>query len=433
MPPELQVASAFGAFLMLLACGMSVPFAIAVPGTLYLFMQDGFFALRGLGLVSWGSMDSFTLTAVPLFILMAEVLQVSGLSFRIYRGLSRLVCSVPGGLVQTNILGCALFAAITGSSVATAASIGGVALPQLLNRGYSPRLSAGSLAAGGTLGILFPPSVALIIYGSFTDTSIAKLFMAGVVPGLMLTAMFMIYVGIYALRNPQATPAEPPLASAGELGRALLDVVPFVLLIGGTMGSMYFGLTTPVEAATAGCVFATLLAVTLGSFGLMEARQALRRTVLVIGNLLFIIYAAFIFAYAIGTAGVGEQLTSWIVSLHLSHLQFFLALFVLYTLLGCLVESIGMIVITVPLLHPVLLQYGISPIWFGVILVMYIELGQISPPIGINLFVIQSIWTGTLRDVVLGTVPFHLIMLVLLLMLSVWPELVLWLPGRMQQ
>ncbi|MFM0007038.1 TRAP transporter large permease [Paraburkholderia dipogonis] len=431
MPPELQIAMSFGTFLLLLACGMSVPFAIAVPGTLFLFLQNGFSALRGLGLVSWGSMDSFTLTAVPLFVLMAEIMQFSGLSSRIYRGLSRLVCRVPGGLVQTNIVGCALFAAITGSSVATAASIGGVALPQLLRRGYEPRLSAGSLAAGGTLGILFPPSVALIIYGSLTDTSIAKLFMAGVIPGLMLTAMFMLYVGIYALARPKSTPAEPPLASLIELGRALVDVVPFVLLIGGTMGSMYLGLVTPVEAATAGSIFATILAILMGDMSLDKFRQALRRTVLIVGNLLFIIYAAFIFAYAIDTSGVGEELTNWIVSLHLTRVEFFLALFLLYSILGCLVESIGMMVVTVPLLHPVLLQYGISPIWFGVILVMYIELGQISPPIGINLFVIQSIWTGVLRDVVLGTMPFHVIMFVLLLILSVWPDLVMWLPGRM--
>jgi C4-dicarboxylate transporter DctM subunit len=431
MSPELQVALSFGAFLALLSCGMAVPFAIAIPGLMYLFFQDGLSGLRGLGLVTWGSMDSFTLTAVPLFVFMAEIMQFSGLSSRIYRGLARLTSGVPGGLVQTNIVGCALFAAITGSSVATAASIGGVALPQLMHRGYEPRLSAGSLAAGGTLGILFPPSVALIIYGSFTDTSIAKLFMAGVVPGFMLTGMFMAYVGVYATLRPKATPAEPRIASLGELGRALVDVIPFVLLIGGTMGSMYLGFATPVEAATAGCIFASLLAILQGDLGWDRFEQALRRTVLVVGNLLFIIYAAFIFAYAIGTSGVGEHLTGWIVGLHLSHLQFFLALFVLYTLLGCLVESIGMIVITVPLLHPVLLEYGVSPIWFGVILVLYIELGQISPPIGINLFVIQSIWNGVLRDVVLGTIPFHLIMLLLLLIISVWPELVLWLPRQM--
>lgn len=431
MSPDLQVAVSFLAFLVFLACGMSVPFAIAVPGVLFLFLQNGFDSLRGIGLVTWGSMDSFTLTAVPLFVLMAEIMQFSGLSARIYHGLSRLVSRVPGGLVQTNIVGCALFAAITGSSVATAASIGGVALPQLLHRGYEPRLSAGSLAAGGTLGILFPPSVALIIYGSLTDTSIAKLFMAAVIPGLMLTAMFMLYVGGYAFLRPGATPAEPPLVSMREFGAALVDVVPFVLLIGGTMGSMYFGLVTPVEAATAGCVFATILAVFLGDLTFRKALQALRRCVLIVGNLLFIIFAAYIFAYAIDTSGVGEELTGWIVGLHLGRIEFFIALFLLYTVLGCLVESVGMIVITVPLLHPVLLQYGISPIWFGVVLVMYIELGQISPPIGINLFVIQSIWNGILRDVVLGTMPFHVIMFVLLLILSVWPDVVLWLPGRM--
>lgn len=431
MSPEFQVVLSFGAFLLFLACGMSVPFAIAVPGMLFLFLQNGVDAFRGIGLVTWGSMDSFTLTAVPLFILMAEIMQFSGLSTRIYHGLSRLVSRVPGGLVQTNIVGCALFAAITGSSVATAASIGGVALPQLLRRGYEPKLAAGSLAAGGTLGILFPPSVALIIYGSLTNTSIAKLFAAAVIPGLMLTVMFMVYVGGYALLKPEATPSEPPLVSRREFLDALVDVVPFVLLIGGTMGSMLFGLVTPVEAATAGCVFATVLAIFMGDLTLGKFRQALQRCVLIVGNLLFIIFAAYIFAYAIDLSGVGEELTGWIVGLHLNRIEFFIALFLLYTVLGCLVESVGMIVITVPLLYPVLLHYGISPIWFGIVLVMYIELGQISPPIGINLFVIQSIWTGALRDVVLGTMPFHVVMLILLLILSAWPAFVLWLPGKM--
>ena len=171
MTPEIQILLTFGVFLLLLCAGMAVPFAIAVPGVLYLLLQGGLPALRGLGMISWGSMNSFTLTAIPMFILMAEVLQHSGLSFRIYRGLSKLVCVLPGGLLQTNIVGCALFAAISGSSVATAASIGGVALPQLIERKYDRRISAGSLAAGGTLGILFPPSLAMIVYGSFTDSS----------------------------------------------------------------------------------------------------------------------------------------------------------------------------------------------------------------------------------------------------------------------
>lgn len=426
----LQLIGSFGIFLLLLAAGMAVPFAIAVPAIVYLLMQNGVIALKGLGLVTWGSMNSFTLTAIPLFVLMAELMQRSGLSFRIYRGLAKVVSRLPGGLLQTNIVGCALFASISGSSVATAASIGGVALPQLIQRNYDRRLSAGSLAAGGTLGILLPPSIAMIIYGSFTETSVAKLFMAGVVPGVMLTLMFMAYIAVRSLWS-GAVPRETAARDISWLS-ALGDVVPFALLIGAIMGSIYAGWATPTEAASGGCLFALMLCLVWGELTRAHFAAALHRTVQICGNLLFIIYAAYIYAYAIGVAGVGESVTAWLVGLHLSHFQFFAALFVLYTVLGCLVESIGMIVITVPLLYPVLGSYGIDPIWFGVILVMYVELGQISPPIGINLFVIQSIWDGELGDVVMGTIPFHIIMFVLLALLTVFPDLALWLPGRMQ-
>jgi tripartite ATP-independent transporter DctM subunit len=426
----LQLIESFGIFLLLLAAGMAVPFAIAVPAVIYLLMQNGLTALKGIGLITWGSMNSFTLTAIPLFVLMAEMMQRSGLSFRIYRGLAKVVARLPGGLLQTNIVGCALFASISGSSVATAASIGGVALPQLVQRKYDRRLSAGSLAAGGTLGILLPPSIAMIIYGSFTDTSVAKLFMAGVIPGLMLTLMFMAYIGARSFWGgvvPRETAADGP----SWIG-ALADIVPFALLIGAIMGSIYAGWATPTEAASGGCLFSFLLCLVWGDLTWRHFTDALHRTVQICGNLLFIIYAAYIYAYAIGVAGVGESVTAWLVGLHLSHFEFFGALFVLYTVLGCLVESIGMIVITVPLLYPVLANYGIDPIWFGVILVMYVELGQISPPIGINLFVIQSIWDGELSDVVVGTIPFHIIMFVLLFLLTIFPGLALWLPNQMQ-
>ena len=426
----MQLIGSFGIFLLLLAAGMAVPFAIAVPGVIYLLMQNGLTALKGIGLVTWGSMNSFTLTAIPLFVLMAELMQRSGLSFRIYRGLAKVVSRLPGGLLQTNIVGCALFASISGSSVATAASIGGVALPQLIQRNYDRRLSAGSLAAGGTLGILLPPSIAMIIYGSFTETSVAKLFMAGVIPGIMLTLMFMAYIGVRSFWG-GAVPRDTAAGRDQTWLSALADVVPFALLIGGIMGSIYAGWATPTEAASGGCLFALILCLIWGELSWAHFTAALHRTVQICGNLLFIIYAAYVYAFAIGVAGVGESVTSWLVSLHLSHFEFFAALFVLYTVLGCLVESIGMIVITVPLIYPILGSYGIDPIWFGVILVMYVELGQISPPIGINLFVIQSIWDGELGDVVMGTIPFHIIMFVLLFLLTVFPELALWLPSQM--
>ena len=433
MSPELQIIVTFAVFLVLLTCGMAVPFAIAVPAVFYLLLQGGLPSLNSLGLVSWGSMNSFVLTCVPLFMLMAEILRVSGLSSRIYSGLAKLVARLPGGLLQTNIAGCAVFASVSGSSIATAASIGGVALPQLIRRHYHRPLAAGSLAAGGTLGILLPPSFGMIVYGTFTETSVPKLFMAGVIPGLIMTAMFMSYIGVHAAIRPDVAPREAGPRSVRELLAALIDVLPFAILIAGTLGGIYRGLVTTTEGATIGCILAIILGATFGSLTLAGVIEAMRNTVKFSGNILFIIFTAYVFSYAISFAGVGEKVTAFIVGLDLTRLEFFFALFILYTVLGCLIESLGMIVITVPLIFPVLQNYGIDPILFGVVLVLFVELGQISPPIGINLFVIQSIWDGKLSEVVLGTIPFHLTMFVVLALVIVWPDLALWLPHHMSR
>jgi tripartite ATP-independent transporter DctM subunit len=430
MTPEIQIGLVFLLFLALLASGMAVPFAILLPGIVYLWMQGGMGALHGLGLVSWGSMDSYTLTAIPLFVLMAEFLQGSGVGLRVYRGLSKLVYKVPGGLLQTNIAGCAMFAAVSGSSIATAAAIGKVALPQLKARDYDMRFASGTLAAGGTLGILMPPSIAMIVYGTFTDTSVAKLFMAGVVPGMILTLLFMVYTAVAAIMKPGIAPRAGDSPPPREILQALLDIVPFVLLIAAIMGTIYSGIATPTEAAGAGCLFSLLISRFLGTLTWREFAHCLRRSALVVSNILFITYAAFVFSYSMSFAGVGEEVTAFIVGLHLNKLQFFFALLVLYTVLGAFVESLGMIVITVPLLFPLLGAYGIDPVWFGIVVVVFIEMGQITPPIGINLFVIQSISRGKLSDVVLGTVPFHLLMFVLLAMLALWPQIALWLPAH---
>jgi len=433
MAPEIQLLVVTLMFLGLLTAGMPVPFAIVIPAVIYLFLQGGVTALNSLGLVSWGSMNVFALTAVPLFMFMAEILSASGLSTRIYAGLAKLVARLPGGLLQTNIAGCAVFASVNGSSIATAATIGGVALPQLLGRGYNRPLAAGSLAAGGTLGILIPPSFPLIVYGTFTETSVPKLFMAGVVPGLIMTACFMLYIAAHAKLDPSVAPRESGPGSMRELVAALAEVVPFILLILGTLGGLYFGVVTTTEAAVVGCVLSIGLGVSMGKLTLQGLIQSIFNTIVFSGNILFLILAAYIFSTALSFAGLGEQVTTFIVGLHLSKFEFYLALFALFTVLGCLVESLGMIVITVPLIYPVLASYGIDPILFGVILVIYVELGQISPPIGINLFVIQSIWDGKLAEVVLGTIPFHLIMFLVLAMVIAWPELSLWLPAKMSR
>ena len=431
MGPELQIIIVTVLFLGLLTAGMAVPFAIAVPAIIYLLMQGGFPALNGLGLMSWGSMNTFALTAVPLFMFMADILSVSGLSNRIYNGLAKLVAPLPGGLLQTNIAGCAIFASVSGSSIATAASIGGVALPQLTSRNYNRMLAAGSLAAGGTLGILIPPSFPMIIYGTFTETSVPKLFIAGVIPGLIMTGFFMLYIAAHALYDPRVAPKEHGAKNIHEVLRAIADIAPFFVLIFGTLGGLYFGVVTTTEAAVIGCFLSLLLGFVFGDLTWRKLIEAMHSTVNFSGNILFLIFAAYVFSYAISFAGIGEKLTEFIVGMQLSTFQFYAVLFVLFTVLGCLIESLGMIVITVPLLFPILGKYGIDPILFGVILVIYIELGQISPPIGINLFVIQSIWDGKLSEVVYGTIPFHLIMFVVLIMVMVWPELALWLPRQM--
>jgi C4-dicarboxylate transporter, DctM subunit len=431
MGPELQILIVTLIFLGLLTAGMAVPFAIAVPAIIYLLLQGGLPALNGLGLMSWGSMNSFALTAVPLFMFMADILSVSGLSNRIYNGLAKLVAPLPGGLLQTNIAGCAIFASVSGSSIATAASIGGVALPQLIGRNYNRALAAGSLAAGGTLGILIPPSFPMIIYGTFTETSVPKLFIAGVIPGLIMTTLFMLYIGIHAKIVPGIAPKEPGATTTHEVIHAIADVAPFLVLIVGTFGGLYFGVVTTTEAAVIGCFLSILLGYLFGDLTLARLSEAMYATVKFSGNILFLIFAAYVFSYAISFAGIGEKVTEFIVGLKLSKFEFFFALLILFTILGCLIESLGMIVITVPLLFPVLGSYGIDPILFGVVLVIFVELGQISPPIGINLFVIQSIWDGKLSEVVIGTIPFHLIMFVVLAMVIVWPDLALWLPRQM--
>ena len=322
--PELQILIVTVLFLGLLTAGMAVPFAIAVPAIIYLLMQGGFTALNGLGLMSWGSMNTFALTAVPLFMFMADILSVSGLSNRIYNGLAKLVAPLPGGLLQTNIAGCAIFASVSGSSIATAASIGGVALPQLTSRNYNRALAAGSLAAGGTLGILIPPSFPMIIYGTFTETSVPKLFIAGVIPGLIMTGFFMLYIGVHALIVPGVAPKEQGAKNIHEVLRALADIAPFFVLIAGTLGGLYFGVVTTTEAAVIGCFLSILLGFVFGDLTWRKLIEAMHSTVNFSGNILFLIFAAYVFSYAISFAGIGEKLTEFIVGMQLSKLQFYL-------------------------------------------------------------------------------------------------------------
>jgi len=430
---EFHFILVFGVFVALMLAGLWVPLAIGISAAVYLYVIGGWSSFNALGLISWSSTNHFTLTSIPLFILMAELMLQSGLSKRLYIGLSRIVRRLPGGLLQVNIAGCAIFAAISGSSVATAAAIGTVALPQLMERKYDRRMSAGSLAAGGTLGILIPPSIAMIIYGNFTEASIAKLFMAGLLPGVLLAGFYMIYIALRAFFNPGLSPREGEPLSFREMLSTFYDLIPLILLVSSVLGSIYLGLATPTEAAAFGSSIAVVFALIWGEVPFREWFQiALRNTIRISATIMFIIWCAYILSYAVGIGGLGKSMANWLIGLHLDRFSFLVTIIVLYSILGCLMDSIGMIVITVPLLHPTLVAYGVDTVWFGVFLVLLIELGQITPPLGINLFTIRSIWKGgTLEEVTVGSVPFYGIIYLMMAILLAYPQLALWLPSRM--
>ncbi len=423
-----------GIFLALLFGGLWIPFAIAAAGMATMVMTGGLGSLKALGFVTWSSMNSSTLSAIPLFILMADLLLRAGVSDRFYNGLALLVRRMPGGLLQTNIAGCALFAAISGSSVATAAAIGTVAIPQLKEKGYNPAMTAGSLAAGGTLGILIPPSIAMIIYGSFTEVSIAKLFLAGLLPGIAITLLFMLYIAVRAMLNPALAPrGENEHVGLRAVVGGLLQLLPLVLLMAMVLGTIYFGVATPTEAAALGALISLLICAVFGRLSRAVVAESLRATLKVSAAILFITMAAFIFAYGMEKGGVGRALTAWVASLGLDRNVFLLVLLLGYAVLGCVVDSIGMIVLTIPLLTPVLIGMDVDLIWFGVALVIVVELGQITPPLGINLFVIESIAKRGLLEVVRGTMPYYGLMLLFLVGLAVFPEIATWLPEQMSR
>jgi tripartite ATP-independent transporter DctM subunit len=426
----LVTLSGVAVFFLLLLGGLWVPFSIGIAGVVMMLLYEGPASLKALGFIVWGSMNSGTLSAIPLFIFMAAVLLRSGVSGAFYDGLSAIVRRLPGGLLQTNIAGSALFAAISGSSIATAAAIGTVAIPKLREQGYDHSMAAGSLAAGGTLGILIPPSIAMIIYGSFTEISIAKLFMAGLVPGVALAGLFMVYVGVRATLQPGLVPA----GVAASLREAVLGaarILPLVVLMAVVLGSIYFGLATPTEAAAVGAVVAIAIGLLFGDLTPGGFAAAAVDTVTMSSAILFIVFTAFIFAYGIEISGAAKDLAAWLIDLELNRYVFLLAIVVLYAALGCLVDSVGMIVLTVPVLTPALSAMGFDLIWFGVLLVILVELGQITPPLGINLFIIEGIAHRGIGEVVRGAAPYYGIILLFALILTVFPALATWLPARL--
>lgn len=425
----METILAFGLLVGLILGGMWVQFAVAGAGLFYIWLLKGFAGWKALGLVTWGASNSFTLAAIPLFVLMAEILLGAGLSTRLYNGVAPFVRRLPGGLLHTNIAGSAIFAAISGGSAPTAAAMSTVALPELGARGYDRRIVAGSLAAGGTLGILIPPSITMIIYATFTETSIARLFAAGLVPGILLALCYMGFIAVRAWINPRLAPRDETRATPRELGLAFLDILPFLMLVFIVLGSIYGGIATPTEAGAIGVVGALFISGIYRKLSIELLRQALSRTAGMSGNILFIVFTSMIFAYAAALSGVGEQLVAFLEAAEVSRLTFLLIIMVSFAVLGCFMEGLGMIAIIVPVIFPALLAFDIDPIWFGVFVVILVELGQLTPPLGVILFVVAASDENVkVEDVILGTLPFFAIIVGFMLLLIAFPQIALFFP-----
>lgn len=424
-----------GFFSMMGLLLMSFPIAVimVVLGVIGGVMLYGWPLLNSMGPVIWGVQNENILTAVPLFILLGELLLRSGIADRMYGALALWLGRLPGGLLHTNIGCCSLFAATSGSSVATAATVGTVALPALKSRGYGARQALGSLAAGGTLGILIPPSVNLLIYGSLANESIGRLFIAGIVPGLALTLLFMVYIALESKFLPAAEGQAEQKVPLAERVAALVHLVPPAVIFAIVMGSIYFGIATPTESAALGVVAALAFAWREGKLSVEFFDNCFRQTAKTTGMILLIITAAFMLNVTLALGGIAQTMTGWVASFGLSPAGLLMALIVFYLFLGMFMDVLSMQVLTIPVALPIITAAGIDPIWFGIFIVLMCELGMITPPVGMNLYVVQGVRKdgGPFRDVVQGAIPYALIMVLFTLLLIAVPDLVLWLPNSM--
>jgi len=425
------IGIAFFAMLGMMLIGMPIAVSMALVGIVGGIAAYGAPFMDSIAPVVWGVQNENLLTSIPLFVLLGELLLRSGIADRMYIALSAWLGRMPGGLLHTNIGSCALFAATSGSSVATAATVGTVALPSLMKRGYSMRQSLGSLAAGGTLGILIPPSVNMIVYGSLTNNSIGKLFIAGIIPGLLLTGSFMLWIYISSVMSGNVIREEKvPL---DERIRSLVHLVPPLVVFGIVMGSLYFGIATAAESAALGVMAALAFTWQSGKLNLELLRTCFISTARISGMILLIITAAFILNLAISLTGVAEAMTKWVAGLGLSATGLILALIVFYLILGMFMDVLSMQVATIPVTYPIAVALGVDPIWFGIFIVLMCELGLITPPVGMNLFVVHGIRPdkGGIEDAIYGALPYAVIMILFTLLLMAVPQLVTWLPAHM--
>lgn len=383
---------------------------------------------RALGEIFWRSSNDFLIVAVPMFVLLGELVLRAGIAKRMYDALGHWLSWLPGGLMHTNVGSCAMFAATSGSSVATAATLGTVAMPECERHGYNRRLFLGTLASGGTLGILIPPSINLIVYGLLTNTSVPKLYLAGFLPGILLALLFMGTVLVACLVRPDFG-GEPVRSSWRARFHSLVDLLPPLFLFLLVIGSIYAGLATPTEAAALGVIGALVLSVWTGTLSVDMLKDALLSTMRTTGVIMLIILAAVYLNFVLAAIGLTRELTQFIESLGLTPLQMIIAIVVFYIVLGCFLETFSMMLTTVPLIAPIIIALGYDPIWFGILLMVLLEMALITPPIGINLYVIQGIRNDIrFNDVAIGSFPFVVAMALTVVLLITFPQVALWLP-----
>ena len=423
----LLVASLF------LILGSGVWIGLTLSGVAWIGMQ--LFSSRPAGdamaVTIWGSASSWTLTALPLFVWMGEILFRTRLSQDMFKGLAPWMQALPGRLLHVNVAGCAIFAAVSGSSAATCATIGKMSLPELARRGYPDGISVGSLAGAGTLGLLIPPSIIMIVYGVAAEVSIAQLFIAGVLPGILLALLFSGYLMVWAWRNPaQVPPADARLGLREKLHESR-HLIPVILLIAAVLGSIYSGIATATEAAAIGVLGSLVLSAAQGSLSWQTFKDSLLGGVRLYCMIALILAGAAFLTLSMGYIGLPRHLAEWIAGLGLSRFELLLALMVFFVVLGCFLDGISMVVLTMGVIMPTIQKAGIDPLWFGIFVVLVVEMAQITPPVGFNLFVLQGMTRREIGWIARVTLPFFLLMVAAVGIIYAWPGLVTWLPAQM--
>ena len=419
---------------LFLILGSGVWIGLTLSGVAWIGMQ--LFSARPAGdamaVTTWGAASSWTLTALPLFVWMGEILFRTRLSQDMFRGLAPWMQSLPGRLLHTNVVGCAIFAAVSGSSAATCATIGKMSLPELSRRGYPDDISIGSLAGAGTLGLLIPPSIIMIVYGVMADVSIAQLFIAGVLPGIMLALLFSGYLVVWAWRNPTKVPPADAALTFGAKVRESRHLIPVILLIVAVLGSIYTGLATATEAAALGVLGSLILSGAQGTLTWKTFCESLLGGTRLYCMIALILAGAAFLTLSMGYIGLPRHLAEWIASLGLSQFQLLLALLLFYIVLGCFLDGISMVVLTMGVIMPTVQKAGLDPLWFGIFIVLAVEMAQITPPVGFNLFVLQGMTKREIGWIARVTLPFFFLMVVAVLLIYTFPQLVTLLPAHMR-